>query len=104
MHPLLSTLKNIFGICKGITIILITAHRFINRLFAAASDADGIFRPFITTPAIHTHSQAINVRDFGEVPFLLPVGNSVRTGLGLGQCLTLMEHSGQETEPRSHKR
>jgi hypothetical protein len=63
MHPLLSTLKNIFSICKGITIILITAHRFINRLFASASDADGIFRPFITAPAIHTHSQAINVRD-----------------------------------------
>jgi len=59
--PLLLILYNLSVTCKGITIILITAHRFKNHTLSATSNADGIFGPFIAPAAAHAHTQAVNV-------------------------------------------
>jgi hypothetical protein len=61
LPPLLQILYNLSVPCKGITIILITAHGFINRTFSATSDADGIFGPLITSTTPYAHAQAIYV-------------------------------------------
>jgi hypothetical protein len=63
MSPLLSGIQHTPGLCKGITIIGITAHGFINRRFAATPDADGVFGLFIATAATHTNAQSVYVSD-----------------------------------------
>ena len=62
--PLLSALQNPPIPSKGITIILIAAHRFINRRFAAASDADGVLTPLIATATAHTYAYAVDIGHF----------------------------------------
>jgi len=105
MRPLLPALQNTTGLRKGIAIIRITTHGFINRLFAAPPDADGVFGPFIATASPHTNPQTINVSNLlRRVPYRLPEGNSAQTVLWLVRFLALRGNSVRGTEPRSHRR